>query len=103
MPFEFKSFGRVVAVVYDVEGLGRELRELSLRDPGCVEYHLKEGHISSWLRSIGEYPLAESLRSSSTASQAAEVVNKYLARKKSQGDRSPSRDATVCRNIRLTG
>jgi hypothetical protein len=103
MPFEFKSFGRVVAVAFDVESLGKELKELSLLDPGCAEYHLKEGHISSWLRSIGEHSLAESLRPSLTASQAAEAVNSYLAHRGPPRERSPSHDATVCRNIRLTG
>jgi len=101
MPFEFRSFGRVVASVYDVEGLGKKLEELSRLDPGCVEYHLREGHISSWLTSIGERSLAESLKSSSTASQAAETVKRYLADGKPQRERSPSYEITVCRKILL--
>jgi len=101
MPFEFKSYGKVVATVYDLEDLGKKLDELSRSDPGCVEYHLKEGHISSWLRSIGERSLAESFKSSTTASQASEIVRRYLSDMKAVKGRAPSSDITVCRKILL--
>jgi len=101
MPFEFMSYGKVVATVYDVEGLGKKLEELSRFDPGCVEYHLREGHISSWLRSIDERLLAESLKSSTTASQASEIVRRHLSDMKAIKGRTSPSDITVCRNILL--
>lgn len=102
MHFEFRSFGKVVATASDVEELEKKLEELSRLDPGCVEYHLKEGHISSWLRSIGELSLAESLKPSSTASQAADIVKRCLADRQRGYEGLPS-DITICRNIRLMG
>jgi hypothetical protein len=101
MPFEFKSFGRVVAVASDVEELGKVLDELSRLDPGCVEYHLLEGHISSWLKSIGEDGLAQSLRSSSSAPDAARMVRGSLTARRRQDERPSRIDVTVCRNIQF--
>lgn len=101
MPFEFRSYGKVVATVYDVEGLGKKLDELSRIDPGCVEYHIREGHISSWLRSIGERPLAESLKSSTSALQASEIVQRHTSGMKARRSGAPTSDITVCRNIKL--
>jgi len=101
MPFEFRRYGAVVATVNDVEGLGRKLEELSRFDPGCVEYHLREGHISYWLRSIGERHLADSLKSSTTASQASDIVRRHLSDVKARKGATLPSDATVCRNILL--
>jgi len=100
MPFEFRSYGKVVATVYDVEGLGKKLEILSRIDPACVEYHIKEGHISSWLMSIGERFLAESFKSSTSALQASEIVRSHISGIKARRGTTAS-EITVCKNILL--
>lgn len=61
-PFYFKSYDKVVGVAHDVKELEKEMDRLSKEDIDCLEYHLKEGHIVSWLNYIGEKGLAEMLK-----------------------------------------
>ncbi|MDP7976149.1 MAG: hypothetical protein ACP5T5_04355 [Thermoprotei archaeon] len=60
-PFYFKSYQKVVGVAHDLSELKEHLKEIGTRDPACVNYHLSEGHIVSWLQYIGEDSAAEAL------------------------------------------
>ncbi|MBO3803184.1 MAG: hypothetical protein JTT11_04825 [Candidatus Brockarchaeota archaeon] len=101
MSFEFKRFGTTIAAASNVEELGERLEQLAELDPACVEYHLKEGHISSWLRSVGEPGLAKELESAKTASEAAALTRRHLSSKKASSRRAGA-DPTICRNVRFS-
>jgi hypothetical protein len=53
-PFYFKSYEKVVRVAHAVRELLRETRRLCVEDRACVEYHLREGHITQWLEYLGK-------------------------------------------------
>lgn len=76
-PFYFRSYYYCVkGVAHDRKELESELKRLKDIDPGCVQYHLGQKHISGWLRSIGETDLADRLESAVTADQALAVLSK---------------------------
>ncbi len=77
-PFYFKSYERVVGVAHDLKELVREMDRLAKEDRGCVEYHLKEGHISAWLDYIGEKTLAKELRRVKSVEEAIDLLRAHL-------------------------
>ncbi|MGQ9514872.1 MAG: hypothetical protein ACUVTL_07495 [Thermoproteota archaeon] len=101
MSFEFKRFGRTISIASSIEELYEKLEQLAKLDPGCVEYHLREGHISFWLESMGELDLAKALNHVKTSSEAASTVRKYLSEKRIKSLEQSGSDKTVCRNIHL--
>ncbi|WP_246253058.1 hypothetical protein [Acidianus brierleyi] len=80
-PFYFKSYDRIVGVAHDVNELEKEMDRLSKEDIDCLEYHLKEGHIVSWLNYIGERGLAEMLKGVSDPKEALARLREYKALK----------------------
>ncbi len=63
-PFYFRSFNRVVGVAHDESELFNEALRLASQDPKALEYHVMQGHITSWLKYIGRSDLAEALEAS---------------------------------------
>ncbi|BFH74102.1 hypothetical protein SJAV_20460 [Sulfurisphaera javensis] len=61
-PFYFKSYERVVGVAHDVKELEKEIARIGATDPACVNWHLEQGHIVTWLKYIGNSTLAEMLK-----------------------------------------
>jgi hypothetical protein len=57
-PFYFKSYDRIVGKAETPEELLSEMKRLENTDPFCVEYHVSEGHISTWLKGYGMPDLA---------------------------------------------
>ncbi len=87
-PFYFKSYDKVVGVAHNTEELKDEMKRIYAKDPACVEYHLKEGHIVSWLNYMGEKGLAEILRGVTDVREAISRIDEYKALKnmnKTQG------------------
>ncbi len=68
--FYFKSYDRTVGSAGNLEELKSEMSRLSREYPGSVDYHLREGHIASWLNYIGEKDAAESLSGVTDAATA---------------------------------
>jgi len=71
----------VVGVAHDVNELEKEMDRLSKEDVDCLEYHLKEGHIVSWLNYIGERGLAEMLNGVADPKEALARIREYKALK----------------------
>jgi len=69
-PFYFTSYGRIVGKASDIQSLRAEMERLAKDDPGCLSWHLAEGHISQWLNYIGERGLAEMLKGVSDPGEA---------------------------------
>ncbi len=57
-PFYFKSYERIVGKAETPVELLNEMKRLENVDPFCVEYHVREGHISTWLKGSGRPDLA---------------------------------------------
>ena len=57
-PFYFKSYDRIVGKAETPVELLNEMKRLENTDPFCVEYHVREGHISNWLKGSGRPDLA---------------------------------------------
>lgn len=72
--FYFKSYDRTVGSAGTLEELRAELKRLAGEDPGCVNYHLREGHIVQWLNYIGERDAATSLSGVGDASVAVKIL-----------------------------
>jgi hypothetical protein len=94
-PFYFRSYYYCIkGVAHDRKELESELKRLKDLDPGCVQYHLGQRHISNWLRSIGEADLADRLESAVTVDQALAILSKPKStsrtKKPSAGEKSSS-------------
>ncbi len=76
-PFYFKSYDKVVGIAHDVKELEAEIERLGKTDSACVEWHLKEGHIVSWLNYIGERGLAEMLKGVNNVKEALARIKEY--------------------------
>jgi hypothetical protein len=77
-PFYFKSYERVVGIAHDVRELLREMRRLSVEDRACVEYHLREGHITQWLEYLGERELANEFKNVKDVDSAIRILEAHL-------------------------
>lgn len=62
-PFYFKSYDRIVSKAETPTELLSEMKKLENTDPFCVEYHVREGHISTWLKGSGRPDLAVKIES----------------------------------------
>ncbi|HYB03951.1 MAG TPA: hypothetical protein VED17_05795 [Nitrososphaerales archaeon] len=78
--FYFLSYGRKIGEAKNLKELVGEMRRLEYEDPAALRYHLKEGHIVCWLRSINEAELAEELDGVGNISLAQRLVEEYLER-----------------------
>ncbi len=75
-PFYFKSYDKVVGAAYNANELEMEIERLSKIDQGCVEWHLKQGHIVNWLNYIGEKRLAKMLSDVTDVKEALDILSK---------------------------
>ncbi|AKA48573.1 hypothetical protein IX51_05070 [uncultured archaeon] len=83
-PFLFRSYYYCVkGLATDLIELESEMRRLNSVDQGCVQWHLLNGHISTWLRYIGEKNLANRLSSSNSTEDAIRIVARTTSRRKS--------------------
>lgn len=78
--FYFPSYNRVIGVAFDLAELEREIDRLAWENPTAVLYHLRRGHISSWLESIGERELGVELRTVTTIEEAQRKIERYRER-----------------------
>jgi hypothetical protein len=78
--FYFKSYGKIIGSAGDLKDLIKEMRRLEYEDPAALRYHLVEGHIVQWLRSVKEEELAEKLDGVSNISLAERLVQEQLER-----------------------
>ena len=74
-PFYFKRYDIVIGKAENVEELEKELERLRIEDPYAVLYHIKEGHISNWLVSIGMKELADAIKPSMTIEETINVLS----------------------------
>jgi len=78
--FYFMSYGRKIGEAKNLKELIGEMRRLEYEDPAALRYHLIEGHIVRWLRSINEAELAEELDGVGNISLAQRLVEEHLER-----------------------
>lgn len=78
--FYFRSYNRIIGHASNVKELQTEISRLAWEDPETVAYHLFQGHISVWLKSIGEVDLAHDLQSAKTIYDAQIKIAKYNER-----------------------
>ncbi|ARM76137.1 hypothetical protein [Acidianus manzaensis] len=76
-PFYFKSYDKVIGTAHNIKELESEVERLSKEDPEALQYHLKEGHIVSWLNYIGERGLAEILKGVTEPEEAISRIKEY--------------------------
>jgi hypothetical protein len=74
-PFYFKRYDVVIGKAENTEELSKELERLRIEDPYAVLYHIKEGHISNWLISIGRKDLANAIKPSMTIEETIAVIS----------------------------
>ena len=55
------SYDRVIGVAKNVRELDKEMKRLAREDRPCLEYHLANGHIVSWLEYANEPEFAKDL------------------------------------------
>jgi hypothetical protein len=79
-PFYFTSYDRVIGVAKDVWELDREMKRLAREDRPCLEYHLANGHIVSWLEYTNESELAMDLTGVKNVEESLIIVERYVAR-----------------------
>jgi hypothetical protein len=74
-PFYFKRYDMVIGKAENTEELRKEMERLRTEDPFAVLYHIKEGHISNWLASIGKRDLAEAIKPTMTIDETISVLS----------------------------
>lgn len=79
MTFLFKSAEAIVGQANNLDDLVREMERLSIEDPDCVTYHLKEQHISTWLKQeLAEKELAKKLEVVADPMEAVQIIKFYM-------------------------
>jgi hypothetical protein len=78
--FYFRSYSRIIGKADDTRELDREISRLAWENPAALAYHLDQGHIASWLESIGEADLAQELRTAHTIYEVQMKLAKYNER-----------------------
>src|SRR5579875_3810245 len=74
-PFYFKSYGAVKGEARNLDELKKEMTRLESEDPGCVNWHLSQGHVVQWLNFIGEKSAAERLVGVTEVGRALSVLS----------------------------
>ncbi len=93
-PFYFKRYDMVIGKAENIEELKKELERLRIVDPYAVLYHIKEGHISNWLVSMGRKELADAIKPSMTIEETINVLSGHAKMHKGGprgGQRGPGR------------
>ena len=67
--FYFKSYGVEVGSASNLKELKSEIGRISKEDKLCIEYHLKEGQLRSWLLFIGEEDAANKIAGARTVNE----------------------------------
>ncbi|MEM0141731.1 MAG: hypothetical protein QXN66_06895 [Thermoplasmatales archaeon] len=80
-PFYFKSFDKTIGVACDVKSLLYTVKCIAKYDPRAIDWHVSEGHICAWLRSIGEKELADKLSNVKDTSIFIDTIDKHLKEK----------------------
>ena len=78
--FWFRSYNKIIGKANNAIDLEREFCRLMWVDPDALNYHLRQGHISTWLESVGEEDLAEELRRAKNMSEAQRKISKHNER-----------------------
>jgi len=79
--FYFRSYDKIIGRAGDLKELASEMRRLEFEDPAALKYHLAQGHIVHWLRSMNEAELAIELDGVENISLAERMVEEFLERK----------------------
>ena len=93
-PFYFKRYDMVIGKAENLAEREKELERLKIEDPYAVLYHIKEGHISNWLVSIGRKELADAVKPSMTIEETINVLSGHARMHKGVprgGQRGPGR------------
>jgi len=78
--FLFKSYDKIIGQAANLKELVLEMRRLEFQNPASLKYHLTQGHITRWLRSMGEAELASELEGVENISLALRMVEEFLKR-----------------------
>ncbi len=76
--FFFKCYDKVIGSAANVKELLSEMRRLEYEDPAALKYHLSQGHVVAWLRSVNETELAADLEGVDNISLAERIVEEFL-------------------------
>ncbi len=74
------SYDRVIGVAKNVRELDKEMKRLAREDRPCLEYHLANGHIVSWLEYANEPEFAKDLAGVINVEEALRLTERYVAR-----------------------
>jgi hypothetical protein len=79
-PFCFTSYGTVIGKASSVPELYQEMKKLAKDNRPCLEYHLVQGHLVSWLDYAQEQELAKELSGIRNIESALVLVERHLVR-----------------------
>jgi len=74
------SYERVIGVASNLRELDGEMKRLAREDRPCLEYHLANGHIVSWLEYMNEPEFAKDLAGVKNVDEAIRLAERYVAR-----------------------
>ena len=99
-PFYFKSYDRLIGVACDLESLVTEMKCLSDYDYDAVNYHILNGHISTWLNYMGFPELAEDVKTASSPEEAIKMIKSFKKVKRGVGSNGMSMGKKVTEHKR---
>ncbi len=79
-PLYFTSYDAVIGEAADLRELERQMKRLARENRSCLEYHIANGHIVSWLEYVNEPDLAKDLSGVRNIEEALNVVEKHVVR-----------------------
>ena len=79
-PFYFKSYDRIVGKAETPMEFLSEMKRLENTDPFCVEYHVREGHISIWLKEAERPDLAVKIESARDPKVVINILEAEIGR-----------------------
>jgi hypothetical protein len=92
--FYFKKYDEIIGTASNKEEFIKEITRLSKTEPECVNYHLREGHVSQWLDYMGYSDTSEKIKNVKDANTAFIVLkedkspNEMLKRENASRGRS---------------
>ncbi len=90
-PFYFRRYDQVIGRAETLKEMKSELERLNREDPEAVKYHIREGHISIWLKSVGYPELATKMSPELTIEEVITVVSPM---KKTSGTTKKTQSST---------
>lgn len=73
-PFRFMRYNEEIGRAGNLKQLASEVKRLSRTNPETILYHVRHGHVSSWLEATGQKKVANEIRAEMDISELLSIL-----------------------------